>query len=279
MSPPLEIIRIDHLNHLTTDWDATLAHYEDLLGGVYLMRIGGNPFTDGFLIDVGGEIIEVLLPKVMDKAEGRQLARLGPHYSSIELYVPDLDRAREAVTSRGIRLLLDTGGDFLTVGADTEGVILQCYDGDWHADPPPKGFTGAKRDPQWWRDVHPIGYLGLNQVSFATDDLERSRNFWIELCDGTEVYRAARPDANADAIGIDIGIPVELIAPVGEGSVSRFVEHFGTKIRALTYDVVDLGRTEAYFASKGVTLVPGDIPDSLMLRAEDNRGAIIQFVE
>jgi catechol 2,3-dioxygenase-like lactoylglutathione lyase family enzyme len=279
MSAPLQIIRINHLNHLTSDWDATLAHYEDLLGGAYLMQIGGNPFTDGFLIDVGGEIIEVLLPKVLDKAEGRQLTKLGPHYSSIELYVPDLAEAKDAVTSRGIRLLIDGHADFLTVGADTEGVILQCYDGNWHSDPPPRNYKGPKRTAEWWRDVHPIGFTGLHQVSFATDDLERSRTFWLELCAGEETYRAARPTANAEAIGIDIGIPVELIAPVGEGSVSRFIDHYGTKIRALTYEVVDLGRTEAYFASKGITLVPGDIPESLMLTAEDNRGAIMQFVQ
>jgi catechol 2,3-dioxygenase-like lactoylglutathione lyase family enzyme len=279
MPAPLQIIRVNHLNHLTTDWDATLAHYEDLLGGRYLMQIGGNPFTDGFLIDVGGEIIEVLLPKILDKAEGRQLTKLGPHYSSIELHVPDLAEAREAVTSRGIRLLLESHSDFLTVGSDTEGVILQCYDGDWHCDPPPAHFTGAKRAPEWWRDVHPIGYTGLRQVSFATDDLERSRGFWLELCAGQELYREARPAANAEAIGIDIGIPVELISPVGEGTVSRFVDHFGAKIRAITYGVADLGRTESYFASKGVTLAPGDIAESLMLTAEDNRGAIIQFVE
>ena len=72
---------------------------------------------------------------------------------------------------------------------------------------------------------------------------------------------------------------VELIAPAGDGAVASFIDHFGTKIRSITYDVVDLGRTEAHFASHGIGLVPGDIPDSLMLTADDNRGAIIQFVE
>jgi len=279
MPGSLKVLRMGHLNHLTTDWDATQRHYEDLLGGAYLMQIGGNPFTDGFLIDVGGEIIEVLLPKVMDKAEGKQLTRYGPHYSSIELLVPDRAEAQEAVTSRGIRLLLDGPNDFLTRASDTEGILLQVYDGDWHADPPPAHFKGKKRPADWWCDVHPIGYTGLRHVTFATDDLERSRAFWLDLCAGEERYREARPAAAAEAIGIDIGIPVELIAPTGEGSVSRFLDHFGPKIRSITYEVADLGRTQAYFASKGITLAPGDIPDSLMLTAEDNRGAIVQFVE
>ena len=47
----------------------------------------------------------------------------------------------------------------------------------------------------------------------------------------------------------------------------------------ITDQVVDLGRTKAYFESKGITLVRGDMPDSLMLTAEDNRGAIVQFSE
>lgn len=278
MPAPLQIRRMGHLNHLTTGFDETKAHYQDLLGARFLMNIGGNPMTDGYLLDVGGEIIEALIPKVLDKAEGKQLTKLGPHYSSVELLVPDLANAREAITGRGIRLLLDGAHDFLTVAADTEGVLLQVYDGDWHSEPPPTHYAEPKRPASWWRDEHPIGYLGLRHLTFATDDLERARDFWIELCGGTELYRETRPAAGADAIGVDIGIPIELVAPVTEGSVSGFLEHYGKKIRSITFDVEDLGRTEAHFASKGITLVPGDLPDSLLLRAEDNRGAIVQFV-
>lgn len=278
MPAPLAIRRIGHLNHLTTDEEATRTHYEDLLGARYLMSIRANPLTAGYLLDVGGEIVEVLIPKVLDRAEGRQLAKLGPHYSSIELLVPDLEEAKELVKGRGIRLLLDTGGDFLTVAADTDGILLQVFDGDWHAEPPPAHFAAPKRPMEWWRDQHPIGYVGLRHVTFATDDLSRSRDFWLGLCGGRELYREARPDAGAEALGLDIGIPVELIAPAGDGSVSDFLGRFGKKIRSITYDVVDLGRTGEYFASKGVTLVAGDLPGSLMLRAEDNRGGIVQFV-
>jgi catechol 2,3-dioxygenase-like lactoylglutathione lyase family enzyme len=279
MPAPLQIRRIGHLNHLTTDEAATRAHYEGLLGAQFLKDIHENPMVAGHLLDVGGEIIEGLYPKVQDRAEGKQLARFGPHYSSIELLVPDLDEAREAVTGRGIRLLLDSGGDFLTVSADTRGVLLQVYGGDWHAEVPPADFVSPKRPMAWWRDEHPIGYLGMRHVTFATDDLEGSRDFWLDLCGGKELYREARPASNAEAIGIDIGIPVELIAPIGEGAVATFIEQYGTKIRSMTFDVVDLGRTQAYFASKGITLVPGDLPDSRLLRAEDNRGGIVQFVE
>ena len=279
MPAPLQIRRMGHLNHLTTDETETRVHYEDLLGAQFLMNIGENPLTAGYLLDVGGEIIEALIPKVLDRAEGKQLAKLGPHYSSIELLVPDLAQARESVTGRGIRLLLDGGTDFLTVPADTEGILVQVFDGDWHADPPPAHFSASKRTAEWWRDEHPIGYAGLRHVTFVTDDLARSRDFWLELCGGLELYREARPHANAEAIGLDIGVPVELIAPIGEGSVSTFFQHFGNKIRSITYEVVELERTRDHFASKGITVVPGDLPNSLMLTAEDNRGGIIQFVE
>lgn len=278
MPAPLQIHRMGHLNHLTTDLEATRAHYEELFGGRFLMHIGENPMTAGFLVDVGGEIIEALIPKVLDKAEGKQLARLGPHYSSVELLVPDLDAAREAVTSRGIRLLLDKGLDFLTVAADTDGVLLQVYDGDWHSDPPPPQFSAPKRSLDWWRDEHPIGMRRMRHLTFATDDVDRSRDFWIELCGGTELYREARPHANAVAVGLDIGIRVELVAPTGGGDVADFLARFGNKIRSITYEVVDLERTRDYFGSRGIELVVGDLPDSLMLRAEDNRGGIVQFV-
>lgn len=275
----LEILCINHINHLTTDYDASLAHYEDLLGGQFLMKIGFNNYTDGCLIDVGGEIVELLIPKILEKAEGRQLTKLGPHYSSIELYVPNLAEAKEAVVGRGIRLLMEGRADFFTLGADTEGIVLQVFDGNWHREPRPPSFVHSKRPVQWWTETHPIGYTGLKHVSFATDDLDRSLKFWTELTGGQEMYRADRPTANARAIGIDIGIPVELIAPVGDGRVSKFIETYGTKLRATTFGVRDLAKTEAYFASKGYPLVPGDIPDSLMLTAEQNRGAILQFME
>ena len=166
----MKILRLNHLNHLTTDREATQAHYENVLGAQYLMDIGGNPFTAGFLTDVGGEIVEVLIPKVLDKAEGKQLTRFGPHYSSLEIWVPDLAEAREQVVGRGIRLLIDGAHDFLTLGADTEGVIFQVYDQDWHRDPPPEHYQNHKRPAEWWRDEHPIGYLGMRHLTFATDD-------------------------------------------------------------------------------------------------------------
>jgi len=275
----LQIRRIGHLNHLNTDEAATRMHYEDLLGAQYLMDIRPNPLTAGYLLDLAGEIIEALIPKVMDRAEGKQLAKLGPHYSSIELLVPDLDDAKEMIKGRGIRLLLEGGGDFLTMPADTEGILLQVFDGDWHADPPPPRFVAPKRPMEWWRDQHPIGYLGLRHVTFMTDDIGSSRDFWLELCGGHEVYREARPDANAEAIGLDIGIPVELLTPVGDGPAMAFFEKFGKKIRSITFNVAELGRTKEYFSSRGITLAAGDLPGSLMLTAEDNRGGIIQFVE
>ncbi|MGE0878555.1 MAG: hypothetical protein AB7L13_17740 [Acidimicrobiia bacterium] len=283
MSTYLEILRVNHINHIASDYDATLAHYQDLFGGQFLMKIGANDFTDGCLVDVGGEIFELLIPKILDKAEGKQLSKFGPHYQGVEYWVPSKDEAVEAVKARGIGLLYERSNDFLTKAPDTRGVALQIYDGNWHAEGGHWNYTNQKRPESYWRDEHPIGFTGLRQMSFATDDLEGSVAFWLDLTGGRETYRAARPNATATAVGLDIGtnasIPVEIIAPTGEGSLARYIDKYGTRIRATTFGVIDLGRTEKYFASKGIRMLPGDLPDSLMIDPEQNFMAIFQFVE
>ena len=114
MPAPLKILKINHINQIVDDYDSSIAHLQDLFGGQFLMEIGANPVTAGCLVDVGGEIIEVLAPKVMDKAEGKLLAKYGPHYQGMEIMVPSVSDALEAVKERGIEILSDRGVHFYT---------------------------------------------------------------------------------------------------------------------------------------------------------------------
>lgn len=279
MPPRLDILRINHINHIVADYDEALSHYCDLFGGQFLMKIGANPFTDGCLIDVGGEIIEILAPKVLDKAEGKQLTKYGPHYQGIEFWVPSTADAREAVTARGIRLMINRDDDFFTMAADTQGVVLQIFDGNWHRDPPPENYSNAKRPASWWRDEHPIGIVGLAHMSFATRDLETARAFWLDLTGGRVTYRAPRPNATATSIGLDIGIPVELLAPTGDGTLSAYLDRYGPRIRATTFRVRDLDQTATYFKSRGIELIAGDVDGSLMIPPEENLMVVFQFMQ
>ena len=137
MPAQLKILGVNHINQIVDDYDAAVGHLEDLFGGQFLREIGANPFTAGCLVDVGGEIIEVLAPKIMDKAEGKLLARYGPHYQGIEILVPSVPEALEVVKQRGVGILIERGNDFYTQPSATQGVCLQVFGGDWRADPPP----------------------------------------------------------------------------------------------------------------------------------------------
>jgi catechol 2,3-dioxygenase-like lactoylglutathione lyase family enzyme len=275
----LEFLKITHINQIVDDYDSALAHLQDLFAGQYLREIGENPVTAGCLVDVGGEIIELLAPKVLDKAEGKQLTKYGPHYQGVELLVPSVAEAREIVEERGIPILVDFDLFFYTVPSATLGVALQIYDGDWHADPPPAPYVNPKRTAQWWEDEHPAGFRGTHHLSFACTDLDESERFWCDLTGGTVTHRADRAAVGAMAVGLDIGIPIELVTPTGPGRIADYLDRYGPRIWATTYAVRDLDRTAAYFRSRGIDLVPGDAPDSLMLPPEHNLEVVYQFTE
>jgi catechol 2,3-dioxygenase-like lactoylglutathione lyase family enzyme len=278
MAAPLKILKVNHINQIVDDYDAAVGHLEDLFGGQVLMDIGPNPLTAGCLMQVGGEIVELLVPKVLDKAEGKQLARYGPHYQGIEILVPSLPESLQAVRERGIGILLERSTDFFTKPSATFGVCLQVSAGDWHADSPPAPYVNPLRPARWWQE-HPIGYRGLHHISFACEDLVGAEQFWCELTDGIVTHRAEWPAAAAAAVGLDIGIPIELVAATGPGLIQDYLDRYGPRVWATTFAVSDLAATEAHFASRGIELFPGDAPGSMMVPPECNLQVVYQFVE
>ena len=260
MHEHLKILKVNHINQIVGDYDAALTHLQDLFGGCFLREIGANPFTAGCLVDVGGEIIELLAPKIMDKAEGKQLARYGPHYQGIEIMVPSVSEALELMKEREVAILVERGGDFYTKPSATQGVCLQVYDRDWHADPPPAPYLNPMRSGRWWEEEHPVGYRGLHHLSFATSDLQEAERFWCGLTAGKVTYRGERPAVAGSAVGLDIGIPVEIIAPTGKGPIADYIDRYGPRVWSTTFAVRDLRATAAYFGSRGIELLPGDSP-------------------
>ncbi len=279
MPAQLKILKVNHINQIVDDYDYALSHLQDLFGGQFLRVIGANPVTAGCLVDVGGAIIELLAPKILDQAEGKQLKKYGPHYQGVEILVPSTSEALAVIKERGIRTLLERGADFYTLPSATQGVCLQVFEGDWHADPPPTPYVNTKRTEQWWEEEHPIGYRGLHHLSFACTDLDAAETFWCELTGGEVTYRADRPAVAATAVGLDIGIPVELIAPTGPGAIHDYIDRYGPRIWATTFAVRDLSATADYFKSRGVDLVPGDAPAALMVPPDRNLHVVYQFVE
>ncbi len=186
--------------------------------------------------------------------------------------------ARAAVQEREIALLVDRGGDFYTLPAATQGVCLQVFDHDWHAVPPPAPYDNPMRTAEAW-DEHPIGLRGIHHLGFACTDLDDAERFWCDLTGGAVTYRAERPAVAGRAVGLDIGIAVELVAPTGPGAITDFLDRYGPRIWSTTFRVRDLDRAGAWFASKGAALVAGDAPTTRMLPPERNLSFVYQFTE
>ena len=161
----------------------------------------------------------------------------------------------------------------------TQGVCLQVYDGDWHADSPPAPYVNPMRTGEWWEEDHPIGYRGLHHVSLACADVDDAERFWCELTGGEVTYRSERPAVAATAVGLDIGIPVELIAPTGSGAYWRLPRslrpsRLGHHLRGAR----SRGHRRLLRVAPRRAGARGR-PDSLMVPPERNLHIVYQFME
>jgi hypothetical protein len=70
---------------------------------------------------------------------------------------------------------------------------------------------------------------------------------------------------------------VELITPVGEGTLQRHLHRFGDGIRSTVFRVGDIEQAKRYFAERRINLLPGDAPNTWAMPAEHNLGLIFEF--
>jgi hypothetical protein len=159
-------------------------------------------------------------------------------------------------------------------------VAWEFYGESFHAVPPPVGFLEPIRPVSYWSDEHPLGCVGLKRYTLAVDDIDAARGFLEGVLNGTSLYREHRPAVGAEALGVDLAdTVVELLAPTGEGLISRHVARWGDGIRSTVFQVKDLEVARTYFKGKGVELVPGDAPDTLAIPPQDNCGIRFEFSE
>lgn len=276
----VDFTRVQHINAIVDGYHASIDHFRDVFGAPLNLEVA-RADVDICLITVGGVIFELTAPKPDHPSRRRaSLERRGEHYSGVEYQVDDLAVAKERVREKGLGILVDTPLHFVTDPADSFGVAFEVYQGDWHADPPPVAFAEPIGDAERWRDRSPFGFLGLARYSVAVRDLDGATAFFRDLTGAPVRYRAERPGATAEAVGLQIGDGVtELIAPVGPGPIAAFLDASGERIRATTFAVRDLAQVERHLASHGLDLVAGDAPGTMALPAEANHGLRFEFCE
>lgn len=274
MPESITFLHLNHINAMVEGFEHSVAHFCELYGGQFLLDMPQKEWH-ACLLTIGPVIFELFMPD-----EYLLNARLGPHYVGLEYQVSDTAGARNAVQARGMRIIRDIGSAFHTYPADSLGVSFEFYDRNFHEEGPPNGYLEPIKPIEYWRDEHPLGCTGLKRYSVAVSDMDAATDFFRGFMNATILYEAPRPAAGARAIGLNLGDTVaELLTPIEDGTVERYLARYGDGIRSTVFAVRDLQQAKSYFSDRGITLQPGDAPDTLAIRPEDNRGLLFEFSE
>lgn len=95
----------------------------------------------------------------------------------------------------------------------------------------------------------------VHHVGIAVKSLEREK-FWNEFLNLETEERKEIPDQKVKIAFISCGeTKIELLEPLGEGAVSKFLEKRGEGIHHIAIQVDDIERTLASMKDAGVTLI------------------------
>jgi hypothetical protein len=270
VSNPIRAVRVEHLNIVHEDYDATVEHYRQLFDGVVVFdRL--QPTWHACLMDVGGVLFEIFVPN-----EFFLHTRYGPHYLGVEYQVADIARVRETLAARGIRIARDLDVAVHAHPADCHGVSLEFFNDSFHHN---EELLDRPMSPAaYWRDEHPLGFTGLRGYTVAVADLATALADIAAVLEHQVVYEERRVALEATGVGLLVGGAVlELVAPDGDGPLQQHLLEHGEGIRSTVFGVSDLDRARSYFAARGIDLVPGTTPATLAIPADQNRGVIFEF--
>jgi hypothetical protein len=270
MATTIRPVRLNHMNLVLEDFDASVAHMQSLYGADLMVEFPQKEWR-ACLMDLGRGLFELFVPY-----DFLATARYGPHYVGVE-YQADMDTVRAAIAERGIRVIRDIGLALHTHPADCFGIAFEFYDGSFterHWDL----LGGTIRPASYWRDEHPLGITGLKGYSLAVRDGPAAGRFLESFLGAELLGRAARPGIGAQASIYRVAdSEVELLTADGAGPLADHLGRYGDGIYATQYAVRDLDRARAFFAAKGVQPAPGSALDSLAIPAEANRGVVFEF--
>src|ERR1700728_593431 len=197
----LELQKLSHVNAIVDGYRTAVDHFHDQLGFQLCVEIPARPpdDTDACLMNLGGVIFEFFAPRHRaETGQGRLLDRYGPNYIGAEFSVPDVAGARAACEELGVRIINDLGHYFFTYPGACCGISFEIFDRDWHEMlAQPREGVEQPHSAEHWRDVHPLGVIGLARLSAAVGDLDTAVTTLTGLTGGEVIGRAPRPQASA----------------------------------------------------------------------------------
>lgn len=271
MTHSIRPIRVNHMNVVLRDHDASVAHLSGLFGAEFMADMPQKEFHAS-LLEIGQVIFELFVPH-----DFLICARYGPHYLGLE-WRADMDDVRAAVADHGLGIVRDIGLALHTDPADCFGVSHEFYSGYFHANDWELLGGNKIKSAAWWRDEHPLGLIGLVGYTHAVEDIEAASAFLQSFLSAQPVYETDRPALGARAIGLQVADAViELQAPVGEGKLRQYLNRHGQGIRSTVFGVRDIEQTRLCLEGQGIALVSGSAPGSLAVPAAANLGLMFEF--
>jgi catechol 2,3-dioxygenase-like lactoylglutathione lyase family enzyme len=270
MTTTIRPVRVNHMNIIWEDFDASVAHVQKLYGATIVMDIPPTTMHPG-LFEVGRVLFEFFCP-----LEYLPISRYGPHFVGIE-YQADMTVVRAAIAERGMRIIRDTGIALHTDPADGFGVSLEFFDGQFHDMNWEEQGGTSLRSAAYWRE-HPLGAVGQKAYTVAVHDIDAASAFFQSFLGAKIVYDVARPAVAARAVGLQIAdVVMELLTPVGSGTIQAYLRDHGQGIFSTVFAVRDIEQARRYFTERGVALEPGTAPEAFAIPAKANLGVIFEF--
>lgn len=279
----IQVLRIIHTIHATTDIHGCRLLYQDALGGlVFAENYFPAEDRDAALLYVTNHMIEPMAPRDpanMGKPFARLTSKIGQSFHSFELKVANGKAASQAFRDAGCAVASDYGIFFFVMAESTGGVLLEVCE------------TPMPNDPYdrkgWGPDVgvgHACSVTSLDHIACVTAQIDKALRFFTELVDGElladERITLPQPGRRVLLRVGDTGVAFIQPDDAASGPLGAFLAKPQSGIYALVWNVADRARAESHFGEKLKLRLTRDgcVSPGFAIHSDDFFGARHEFV-
>ncbi len=289
MTNRIQVSRVIHTIHATTDIYGCRLLYQDALGGlVFAENYFPAEDRDAALLYVTNHMVEPMAPRNADdltKPFARMAAKIGQAFHSFEIKVADGASASQAFRDAGAKTASDYGFFFFVKAESTGGVLLEVCEVPMPNDPyDRKGQNGEKTWRPEMGQGHASGTLRLDHIACVTADAEAAIRFFTKLCDGQVISDepTSLPQPGRRVL-IQLGdTRVAFIQPqdTAFGPLGAFLGKVQNGIYALVWQVEDSERAASHFTDKCKLRLTNEacVSSGFAIEPEDFFGARHEFM-
>ncbi|MBV1689445.1 hypothetical protein KRR38_17630 [Novosphingobium sp. G106] len=265
--------RVNHMNAVVQDFEASVAHVEQAYGAEFMVDMPQKEFH-ACLFEMGRVIFELFVPW-----DYLVTARLGPHFVGLE-WQADMDDVRAALADHGVRTVRDIGLALHTHPDDCFGIAHEFYAGEFVSRDWPLLGGGKIKSAEYWASEHPLGLTGLRGYTQVVEDIAGASAFYQSFLSAEPLFEENRPAIAGRAVALKVAdAVVELLMPTGPGWLAQRLRRQGQGILSTVFGVADMAKARNYFVAKGVPTEAGTAPAYAAVPPEANQGIMFEFAE